>query len=156
MSVGFVSQVAKSVPFDNATNSFTSTEVQSALEELHTLILATQANNRIYAKFSHDGNSSSGRWLAHGPNIPSNETSYVVAETCKLRTVTMAAAASATTTATIYKNGVSAQTISLAAQTVNRVASLNISFAVNDLVSVKITSGSTSKPIVGLYFEVTI
>lgn len=63
-----ISPVAKSVPFDNASNGFTSTDVQGAIEEIQTG-LSTSASPGF--SFGRSGNANSGTYLQN-ETVPSN------------------------------------------------------------------------------------
>lgn len=143
--------VAKSVPFDNVTNGFTSTETQSAIEEAASTGASASRGPTIAA---FDGTGSTGRWLEFYSNNPSNTNPFIVAETSELIAVSIVtSAASATGTVTIYKNGVSIQTISLAAQKKNSISGLLHSLANLDEISLRITSGSISRPQVYMFIR---
>jgi hypothetical protein len=60
--------IAKSVPFDNSSNGFTSTDVQGAIEELKSSI-ATSASPGF--SFGRSGNVTSGAYLQN-ETVPSN------------------------------------------------------------------------------------
>jgi hypothetical protein len=148
-------QVAKSTPFDNATNSFTSTEVQSAIEEAKA---TAQGKARFAIQCGFDGTASTGRWLEFSANSPSDGTPFTAPRALYLRETSLTAANNATTTITIYKNikttPVSITTISLSGSSSASVTGLSISLPQNETVGVKVTSGSSSKPMVFLFFEV--
>ena len=146
-----ISPVSRSVPFDNTSNGFTATEVQSAIEEAYQAA-ANASRGPTIAGF--DGTASTGRWLEFYANNPSDSNPFVLAEPAQLIALSIVtSAASATGTATIYKNGVSLQTISLAAQKKNAVNGLTHNFTTLDEISVQITSGSISRPNVYLFIR---
>lgn len=103
--------------------------------------------------FGFDGNASSGRWLEIITNVASNISGYVIAGSKTVRAISIAGATGSTytATATIYKNGVALDTISLSSSRKN--TKLNLSYALVNLdeMSAQITSGSVSKPIVILW-----
>lgn len=145
------SEVAKSVPFDNSTNGFTSEETQSAIEE------AFQAGanaSRGPTVCGFDGNGGTGRWLEFFANNPSNNSPFIVAEPSELIAVSIVSAvASSTGTVTIYSNGSSITTISLSSQKKNAISELTIPLSSLDEISVQITSGSISRPTVFLFIR---
>ena len=143
--------VAGQVPFDNTTNGFTSEEAQSAIEEAKQQGAAASRGPTICG---FDGTASTGRWLEFYANNPSNNNPFIVAEPSELIAVSIVTSAtSATGTATIYKNGISITTISLAAQKKNASTGLTLALTTLDEVSVQITSGSISRPNVYLFIR---
>ena len=143
----FKSSVARTVPFDNSTNGFGAENVQTAIEEIG-------SSSRGPTTCSFDGTASSGRWLEFSANNPSNTVPFILAENCELIAVSIVtSASSATGNVRIYKNGVSAQNITLTAQKKNAISGLSISFAALDEISVQVTSGSISRPAVYLFIR---
>lgn len=67
---GFKSQVARSTPFDNSTNGFQSTEVQSAIEEIG-------ASASPGFSFGRSGTSTAGTYL-QVDSVPSNQAGRIV------------------------------------------------------------------------------
>lgn len=146
-----INPVSKSTPFDNSTNGFTAENAQTAIEEAY-LTAANASRGPTIAAF--DGNGSSGRWLEFYSNNPSNNNPFIIAENSQLIAVSIVtSAASATGTVTIYKNGVSVQTISLAAQKKNSINGLTTLLADLDELSVQVTSGSISRPQVYMFIR---
>lgn len=144
-------QVAESVPFDNDTNGFTSEDVQTAIEEAYALGANASRGPTICG---FDGSASTGRWLEFYSNNPSNNSPFIIAEPSELIALSIVTAnASATGTATIFKNGVALQTISLTAQKKNAVNGLAHLFATLDEISVQITAGSVSRPVVYIFIR---
>jgi hypothetical protein len=101
--------------------------------------------------FGFDGNASTGRWLESLTNVASNYTQPVIAGTKAIRALSFAASASSTMTATILKNGVALDTISLAAQIRTTKLNLNHILVNGDYLSAQITAGSGSRPVVLLW-----
>lgn len=143
-------QVAEETPFDNNGNGFTSVEVQSAIEEAYSLGAATSRGPTVCA---FDGTGSSGRWLEFYNNNPSNNNPFIVAENNRLIAVSISASSNSTGTVTIYKNGVSVQTISLSASRKNAISSLSVNFVSLDEISAKVTSGSISRPTLFMFIR---
>lgn len=143
-------QVSSVVPFDNSTNGFTSDNAQSAIEEAK----QTAANaSRGPTICGFDGNGSSGRWLEFFSNNPSNNNPFIIAENNQLIAVSLSSSANSTGTITIYKNGVSVQTISLSASQKNAISGLLINFSPLDELSAQVTSGSISRPTLFLFLR---
>ena len=65
----------------------------------------------------------------------------------------MSASANSTGTVSVYNNGVSIQTLSLAASKKARVKGLSYVFADLDEISVKVSAGSVSRPTVFLFLR---
>ena len=146
-----VSPIARSVPFDNSTNGFIATEVQSAIEETYTHAL----RDRFFLLFGFDGTASSGRWLEGVGNVPSDGPPVVFPTSCVLKELSISVVSNATTTISIYKNGTVTivASISLTATKTNYVINLNVAFAAGDTLGVKVTSGSSSRPVVGVFLH---
>jgi hypothetical protein len=71
MSIVTKSPVARSIPFDNSTNGFTSIEVQGAIEEVK--VTASPGYS-----FGRSGTVVSGTWLLRPGEVPSNKTGIAV------------------------------------------------------------------------------
>lgn len=151
----FILPVAKSVPFDNSSNSFTAQETQSAIEEAK----ATATGLIRYAiPCGFDGSASTGRWLEFHANAPSDGSPFILAKNSYLRGISVSIASSSSVTFTIYKNifttPVSISTLSIVSSRKAYVENLSVSLNENDEIGVKVTSGSGSKPVLFLFFEV--
>lgn len=144
------SPVSVSIPFDNTTNGFTATEAQSAIEEAYSLGAETSRGPTI-AGF--DGTASSGRWLEFFANNPSNNSPFIVAEDSRIIAVSISASSNSTGTVTIYKNGSSVTTLSLSASRKNAASALSIDFTSLDELSLRVTSGSISRPTVFVFIR---
>lgn len=96
--------------------------------------------------FGFDGTASTGRWLELATNVPTDGTQATIANTKAIRALSLGAAANATTTITLFKNGVALDTISLS--TSRRASKVNLNHVLLDLdyLSARTTSGSSSKP----------
>ena len=71
---GFLTQVARSIFFDNATNGFVSDDIQGAIEELKDTV-ATSASPGF--SFGRSGNTPSGTWM-NNEEVPSNKAGRFV------------------------------------------------------------------------------
>lgn len=145
-----ISPVSRSIPFDNTTNGFTSTEAQSAIEEAKNT--ASDAS-RGPTLCGFDGNAATGRWLEFYANNPSNGNPFIIAEPVELVAVSVSASTNSTGVITIFKNGVSLQTISLSASRKNRIKGLLHSLTDLDELSVQVTSGSITKPVLYMFIR---
>jgi hypothetical protein len=150
-----ITQVAKSVPFDNATNGFTSDEVQSAIEEARN---TAEGKARYCVNAGFDGTASTGRYLEYNSNVDSNLSGFIVPRASVLKELSLAAVSNATTTITIYTWNGTTETaitsISLSGTRKSNVTGLNISLAALAEIRVKTTSGSCARPIVYQFFQV--
>lgn len=142
--------VADEIPFDNSTNGFTSDRTQPAIEEAKQLGAHASRGPTVCG---FDGTASTGRWLEFFSNNPSNNNPFILAEPAQLIAVSISAAANSTGTATIFKNGISIQTISLSASRKQRISNLTQLFTDLDELSVEITSGSISRPTVFMFIR---
>lgn len=144
------SQVARSVPYDNVSSGIASTEVQSAIDEVYNL---AKNASRGAVSCGFDGNGSSGRWLEFFSNNSSNNSPYVVPEPGILRAISASAASASTCVITIYKNGISAATLSFSSAQAARDKTLNVSLTDLDLISIQVTSGNISRPTLFLFIQ---
>lgn len=144
--------VALAVPFDNATNGFTATETQSAIEEART---NAASKSRYALMCAFDGTASTGRYLEVSKNVPSDATPFVIPVASKLREISISSSNSATVTVTIYINGVVTvlDTISIAAARTAIKSGLNHTLNAGTTLAVKVTSGSSSRPVVFLFIQ---
>ena len=147
---GSSTQVSYSVPFDNATNGFVSTNAQQAIEEAYTGGAAASRGPTICG---FDGTASTGRWLEFFGNNPSNNNPFILAEPSELEALSISASSNSTGTVTIFKNGVSITTISLSASRKARTNNLGLSLTDLDELSVQVTSGSISRPTVFIFIR---
>ena len=98
--------------------------------------------------FGYTGAASTGRWLLYAGVVTAATAGPNMAVICRIKGLAFSANASATCTATIYKNGSALTTISLSSQIRTTVTALNLPLAVGDFLGVQITSGSCTNPIV--------
>ena len=70
-----ITQVAKSVPFDNSTNGYDSSNVQDALEEGVTTALETPVYTLV---LQHNGTVSNGTWLGYDSLLPGDSTPIII------------------------------------------------------------------------------
>ncbi len=114
--------------------------------------LSESSRGGIFCGF--DGTGSTGRWLEFFSNNPSNNNPLVIPEASSLRAISIStSAATATGTVTVFKNGVAVETISLAASKTARKKNLNVLFTDLDLISLKVTSGSITRPQVTIFIR---
>lgn len=141
---------ASIVPFDNSTNGFTAVDVQAAIEEAKAM---AEGKARWVVMIGFDGNGSTGRWLEFLTNISSNVSGYVLPAPSYMLELSASCESSTTVTFTVYKQVTSVlETLTL---TSTRKASKTVSVSLTTLdeLSAKITSGSCSKPTVGIHLR---
>lgn len=145
--------VAQSIPFNNTSNGFTATNVQEAIEEGSNNI---SSKARFLASCGFDGNAAVGRFLEFNSNVDSNQSGFVLPRQAYLKEVSLVVQANATCTWTIRRQTptpiTTITTISLAAARKNYVTGLNLLSNAGDEISVTLTSGSCSRPIVFLWW----
>lgn len=145
------SPVAGTIPFDNATNGFTSDDTQAAIEEAY-LLGAKASRGPTICGF--DGTAATGRWLEFFSNNPSNTVPFILAEDCELIALSIVtSAASATGNARVFQNGIGIQNIALTAQKKNAISGLTLPLNTLDELSVQITSGSITRATVYLFIR---
>ena len=147
-----INDVADSVPFDNDSNGFTADDVQEAIEEVDAKITGKP---RAIIIFGYNGNASN-RWLELNHSIPSNTSPYVAPESCRVKAISIAAKVNTTCTVSLYLNGVVIQTLSLTSSQANSVKDLSDLVAINEELSIKVTSGSIQEPIVTISLEIQL
>jgi hypothetical protein len=151
--MGFrTSQVARSTPFDNNTNLFTSTEVQSAIEEARDTALG-RARYALICAF--DGSAGSGRWLEWSKSVPSNTSPFACPRVCALTELSFGCNTNnANTTITVFKNNVAFTTIQMINQKTKTEIKTGLDVNIGDLISVQTTGGTSSRPVLFLFFEI--
>jgi len=135
------------VSFDNATNGFTSIEVQSAIEEAKT---TAEGKARFVIALGFDGNGSTGRWLELATNVPSDISGYIFPVDSYIKEFSGVCASSTTVVFGVYKNAVQIDTLTLSSV---RKATKTVTLTATSLdeLSVKINSGSCVRPMVFIH-----
>lgn len=145
-------QVARSEPFDNSTNGFSSTNSQDAIEEARQDAVDTI---RIPHILAYNGTAGSGKWLERFASISSNDGPIVLPETRVMVLATLTAQGNATGTVTIYKDPrgtpISIGTISLS-NSKSTHEDFSVELPIGTEVAAKVTSGSFSSPVVEIEF----
>lgn len=134
-------------------NGFTSRNTQEAIEEAKITAPGTAGPYAAISGF--DGNATTGRWLEFLTNIASNVSGHVIPEAASIKYLSVAAQTNTTCTFTIYKNGISLETLTLTAQRKNNKISLNHVLIALDELSVQVTSGNCAKPTFNIFIKVT-
>lgn len=143
-------QQAEQTPFDNASNTFTATDVQAAIEEARDT--ARGQASRYAVIFGLQGNKSNA-WLNVFASIGSDSSPYVAAEPGEIKAMSVANKnSSGTTIYTLYKNGVAVDTLTRSGTQTAFEAGLTIPIVAGDELSAKITTGSSNDTV----FAVTI
>lgn len=150
---------ATEVPMDAANVYFAPTvdiasdNVQDAIIEARAEAAAT---SRYTVQLAMSGTSGSGKWLECYPAISSNTSPFIIPEISQLVALTLATGTITTaTTITVFKNGVAVTTISLASSKKARVVGLAISLIALDEISIQVTSGSSSNPLLNIFIKTT-
>lgn len=146
----YSSPVAIEIPYDGSTSGLTASNVQDAIDVAYAAA-ASSSRGAIICGF--DGTASVGRYLEFFSNNPSNNNPFIVAENSQLVALSISASSSSTGTVTLFVNGVSTQTISLAAATSNRVSGLSALLTPGNQISLEVTSGSISRPTVFIFIR---
>lgn len=142
--------VAKAIPFDNDTNGYVATDVQGAIEEGVSGAIAT-ARYSIFC--AYESNANTGRWLEFTRGNSSDTSPYLIVGPTILEELTLITAnITDTCTVTIFKNGVSLTTVSLAAEK-TKVTLPALSLTNLDQLSAQVTSGSITRPQVQLFLR---
>jgi hypothetical protein len=139
------------VSFDNATNGFTSTEVQSAIEEAKNTALGKA---RFVVSAGFDGNASTGRYLEFNSNVDSNQSGYINANNAWIKEISCVCEGSSTITFKVAKVGgsdIATCQISSARKAIT--TGLTVSVSSLDELTVRVTAGSCAKPILWLFFQ---
>jgi len=145
-----IKERAAIVPFDNSTNGFAATDVQAAIEEAKA---TAEGKARWVVLVGFDGNASTGRWLEFLTNVSSNVSGYVLPKPAYMLELAASCESSTTVTFTFYKQVTTViETLTLTS-TRKTTKNVNVSLASLDELSAKITSGSCSKPNVGIHLR---
>ena len=142
-------QVASSVPFDNSSNGFLSTETQSAIEE--TKFFAAAARYAISA--GYNGNATSGRYLEWFTGVASNDAPFIVPKHSLLQEISLSTGTATTVSVGVYQNGTLIETISLTSEKTASMSGISDMLDTEDEISIKIISGSISKPVIFLFLQ---
>jgi hypothetical protein len=142
------------IQFDNATNGFTATNAQAAIEEAKTSAPGTQARYAII--FAFDGNASTGRWLEQYKSVPSNNSPFVLANATVIRGLSLSCAANATSVVGLYRSGVQIATLTITAARTAFNGGLNISATAGQTLSAKVESGTCSRPVFSVFLQTNV
>lgn len=93
--------VASSTAFDNATNGFTSDNVQAAIEEAKTTIIGKKFSITI----TNNGTVTNNQWVGFTELIPSNNTPFYIHRSCVLEDVIFSNKRNCDVDFDFYKNG---------------------------------------------------
>jgi hypothetical protein len=157
----YISPVAKSVPFDNTSNGFISSDTQAAIEELNNSIITSASPG---FSFGRTGVSGGGTYLQN-ETVPSNISGrWVYINSASVSKVFVAN--ESVTTYTIeatYHDGNGANEVSLGTVTVTAAKggafSVNWPVPINKQIAMKIASSTANSPkniVVGLQLTGTV
>lgn len=141
---------ALDVSYDNSDSGLSAETAQDAIDELHET-LTDRPGAPVTCGF--DGGASSGRWLEFSGNVGADDAGFVVPAAGKLTHLSVAVENNTTCTFTVYKNGSSVATLSLSSARKGSNTQ-NVSLAANDELTVKVTSGSGSRPVFNLFVRI--
>lgn len=148
----YQSQVARGTPFDNSTNGYVSTNVQDAiLESLSTSI----ERARFTILCAYNATANTGRWLEWFQSVPSDTNPFVYPRDSVIKELSLSVRSSATVTIRLFKNGIQVQDISLVSSKAATLTSLSLPFAALDELSMRVTSGTCSKPVLFIFSELS-
>ncbi len=99
-----------------------------------------------------NGNAGVGKWLDYHHNISSADVPFSVPKAIELKAIAADIRVSSTVTFTVFKNGSSLETLTITSSMKDKKIGLTHSLAVGDFISVKVTSGSASRPLFHLFF----
>ena len=156
----FTYPVAEAVPFEPSRNPDFNGEVgtlvaenaQDAIEEVFNNAPGTKA--RFAAVSAYKG-VASNRFLEFFDSISSDKVPFVMAEPGEIKSLSVAVSVSTTATLTIFKNGISVETITITASKKATKTGLSISLAADDELSTKVTSGNMKDVISNIFIQVT-
>lgn len=149
--------VAKSIPFDNATNGFVSTDAQAAIEELKN---AETANDGISFTWGRSGNvNGNNTWLLND-TVPSNLTGRtVLLYNASLISFFAASESADTYTLTLWEHdGVtytSKATVSVVAARTKEVFFSGVTFTKGKELGVQVSAGSAKNVVCGIVMRGT-
>jgi hypothetical protein len=154
MPAPFTTPVASSTPYDDLITNLTAS-YGSSVNSVQTAIEALKQYAEKVARFcvsaGFDGGAGVGRYLEFFTNLDSSSTPFIVPKNAMLKEISISASSNSTGTATIRVNGVSQASISLSNSRKNAVSNLSVSLNTLDAISIQVTSGSISKPMVSLF-----
>ncbi len=138
--------VAKSVPFDNTSNSFTSTETQSAIEEAK---LNAEGFPRAGIVLIANGTANNNDWICYNELVSGNKIVFPV--NTKLNELTWTnTKVNVSFNLEIYKNGIAGgnlvytYTVTSDADGLGYLAGINLSFNAGDWIRVKYIDTGTN------------
>jgi len=146
------SPVAQAIPFDNANNTFQSTNVQDAIEEAKN----TATGKARYIVSCGYGGQGKGKYFEFFKGLSSDLAPFVVAKNSTIEEITVTVSATPTGTILFYKNASLIKTITLSGLTYVETG-INISFSSGDKLSVaadNLSGTSISNTIVFTSFRV--
>ena len=149
------SEVALSLPFDKTTTigaQINRDNTQDAIERVFSLVTSS---SRSFTFCQYNGNAGAGRYLEFISGNSSDGGPFVCIYPLLIVGCSIAANASTTASVGVYLKVGTVYTlltsVSLTAQTVNYTSNLNIPMSAGDQISIKVISGSISKPFFALY-----
>ena len=147
----WLSNIAKSIFFDNSTNGFIAKDTQGAIEEVANRVAVSASPGFSWGR---SGNSSAGTYLQND-TVPSNITGRLVpVSSGSITTVFVACDIDATFTIVVERRVGNTFTqiasVSVTASRKQTFSGLNVPVTLNDEICVKIGTGSAQNVVVGL------
>lgn len=142
-------QVASSLPFDNADTIYVADNVQDAILET-----ALNAGSSRYGVIFSSNGTASNKFLELFQSVASNDTPYVIAESGVIASLSASVKNDTTVTFSVRVNAVEVTTITINNGKLATVSGLSINIAQGDAISVFISSGSCRDPVVSVNIKV--
>ena len=147
-------QVARSIPFDNSTNGFSSVEAQSAIEEAKSDAISTSGFAALASTISTVG---VGKYLDFYSGLSSDEYPFPIPTSFVLVDAAIRTPKVSTISIGVYKqvSGVSTLilTLTLSNQTSRDYTNLNIAVNSDQDLLARVDSGSAEKPRIALFLR---
>jgi hypothetical protein len=152
----YITQVAKSIPFDNSTNGYTAIDLQTAVEESR----ATAIGNDRYTLFANfNGNAITGRFLEIFPGFGSDIAPFIFPKNCKIVDTAAGCFSNSTGTISFYRSTDLVNPIfSMSFSNEKRKTAFNTNHVITalDELVIKVSSGSLNKPFLVVWAQSTL
>lgn len=133
--------------FDNSTNGFIATNVQTAIEEAKQ---TAEGKARMIVFAGNSGNAAALKYLEFFSSLSSDTTPFVLAENVLLKSIAITCTTVTTTTVTVYDDLVPFASLFLTNEKQKYQAGYSYLFHSGDRISVAISAGSCNKPLVAI------
>ena len=142
--------IPSEMPFSDV--AYVSDNVKDAILET----AGQSGQSRFTTTYGYDSQVNTGRWLEIHRGNPSNENPFVATDNCRI--LSMSGSTSGTPTSstfTLFKNGVSADTLVFTGGTVSYTLTTPVILAPGDYISIQKTSGD-NLPDVNVYVHIKV